>query len=527
MFALLSVLLSGCAFISDDALLARFDLDGDGTYRPDDCDDADPELGAERQWFVDADGDGFGGDATVWRCVQDSTSSAVGGDCNDESAAIFPGAAEVCDGLDDDCDTVADDGVEVPTWYFDGDGDGYGTPFNTVQDCEEVPGYVGSDTDCNDADPALNPDTEWFPDADADGYGDSSAGVRACEGPDGYTRVAGDCDDSTPGVSPDAAELCDALDQDEDCDGLLDDSDPDATGQITWYADADEDGFGDSHDGVLACDGDAARVDNRRDCDDDDARVTTGCRWVQVSAGYSHTCGRREDGSVECWGYPSTSPSASETFLDVSAGGSASCGVHTDGSISCWGDAHYADTTPPTGTYTRVSFGFWTACALDGGGAITCWGHSSSGDPPPTTSGFTRLDLGMTTACALQSDGTIVGWWGATAPTGAFEDVNTIYRGCAGLDADGEIDDSQDTYSGVAPAGPFVAYDSDTDTSCAITASGEATCWGYDLYGEAEAPDGTFASISVGTYHVCAITDDGFMTCWGQADSGATTPPAE
>ena len=68
---------------------------------------------------------------------------------------------------------------------------------------------------------------------------------------------------------------------------------------------------------------------------------------------------------------------------------------------------------------------------------------------------------------------------------------------------------------------------SDTDTSCALAASGGVTCWGYDAYGETEAPSGTFASISVGTYHVCAITDDGFMTCWGQADSGATTPPSE
>ena len=105
--------------------------------------------------------------------------------------------------------------------------------------------------------------------------------------------------------------------------------------------------------------------------------------------------------------------------------------------------------------------------------------------------------------------------------------MNSIYEGCAGLDADGEIDDSQDTFSGVAPDGPFVAYDSDTDTSCALAASGGVTCWGYDAYGETEAPSGTFASISVGTYHVCAITDDGFMTCWGQADSGATTPPSE
>jgi len=58
---------------------------------------------------VDADGDGYG------RAV----------DCDDASAAVHPGADEVCDGLDDDCDGVVDEEpVDGDTFYADGDGDG-------------------------------------------------------------------------------------------------------------------------------------------------------------------------------------------------------------------------------------------------------------------------------------------------------------------------------------------------------------------------------------------------------------------
>jgi hypothetical protein len=62
-------------------------------------------------WYQDSDGDGHGnGAVTLSSCSQPPGYVGVGGDCNDASAASHPGAAEVCNGLDDDCDTVVDDG---------------------------------------------------------------------------------------------------------------------------------------------------------------------------------------------------------------------------------------------------------------------------------------------------------------------------------------------------------------------------------------------------------------------------------
>lgn len=105
---------------------------------------------------VDLDGDGF--DTTL--------------DCDDTSAARGPGATEVCDGADDDCNGVIDDAVsKAPSWYADSDGDGYGGASITA--CDAPEGYVADGSDCDDADPWVHPGASDYPadglDADCDG----------------------------------------------------------------------------------------------------------------------------------------------------------------------------------------------------------------------------------------------------------------------------------------------------------------------------------------------------------------------
>lgn len=108
-------------------------------------------------YYADADGDGFGNAAvTVQACSVPTGYVIDNTDCNDSNANIHPGATEVCNGIDDDCDGQTDEGVTI-TFYQDLDGDGYGNAAVTIQGCSAPTGYVSNYTDCNDANNAINP----------------------------------------------------------------------------------------------------------------------------------------------------------------------------------------------------------------------------------------------------------------------------------------------------------------------------------------------------------------------------------
>jgi hypothetical protein len=75
------------------------------------ADDDDPSVSASTfdTWYVDGDGDGYGGSSTLDACDIPSGYIAADGDCDDTDGAISPAAAEVCDGVDNDCDGTIDD----------------------------------------------------------------------------------------------------------------------------------------------------------------------------------------------------------------------------------------------------------------------------------------------------------------------------------------------------------------------------------------------------------------------------------
>ena len=153
-------------------------------------------------------------------------------DCDDGDPAVHPDAAEVCDGADNDCDGDIDEGV-TSTFHPDSDGDGYGAP---------------------------------------------DSPVVACSAPADHVTDGTDCDDENSAVHPGAIEVCDDADVDENCDGLADDQDPFVSGltQSAWYADVDEDGFGDPGSSSMACDQPDGHVADDTDCADGDPATFPG-----------------------------------------------------------------------------------------------------------------------------------------------------------------------------------------------------------------------------------------------------------
>jgi hypothetical protein len=143
---------------------------------------ADDELQQlEATLAVDADGDGYGDPTTTTRsCVQGYGYTDDASDCDDGDADEHPGAAEVCDGADNDCDGVADEDAPLVTLHPDTDGDGYGSddPALAVTACnaEALVGdpdvWVLDGTDCDDSDVATYPGAPdpWYGgDNDCDG----------------------------------------------------------------------------------------------------------------------------------------------------------------------------------------------------------------------------------------------------------------------------------------------------------------------------------------------------------------------
>ncbi|MCP4920279.1 MAG: hypothetical protein GY913_25545 [Proteobacteria bacterium] len=218
------------------------------------CGDKDPTGDSGPTIVTDEDGDGFDG------------IDHGGDDCDDGDATVNPGADEVCDEVDNNCDGVVDEdtATDASTWYQDADGDGAGVidvtwtscaaPSNYVSeigDCDdtEALAYPGADEVCDDIDNNCNGAVDentaidaptWYTDNDGDDYGDANYAYTSCSQPDGYVDNDTDCNDTRSDINLDGIEICDGLDN--DCDGDTDEDD--AADASIWYVDSDSDGYG-------------------------------------------------------------------------------------------------------------------------------------------------------------------------------------------------------------------------------------------------------------------------------------------
>ncbi len=238
-------------------------------------------------FYCDADGDG-------WQSDQFG-----GPDCDDTNPLVAPAEVEVCDGLDNDCDTLTDqedpslDPSTLLDFWIDTDNDGWGKAGPKTKACLDGPFVADNDDDCNDLAPFTfpgNPEvcdgidndcvggiddniaspTSWYTDADDDGWGSTFVSAT-CAQPVGTSKADGDCNDTDPLIGPmtlwlpdsDAdgygagaaypVESCDPPDETgwsaayltEDCDDAAADVSPSAIELCGDLVDQDCDGFAD------------------------------------------------------------------------------------------------------------------------------------------------------------------------------------------------------------------------------------------------------------------------------------------
>jgi hypothetical protein len=251
-----------------------------------DCDGVTDPEGAKNctEYTRDEDGDGRGVTGDV-KCLCKPLAPYRGtstGDCDDADPLAFPGAAERCNGKDDNCDTRVDEpgATGCTPYYYDADGDLYGVEDDTLCLCGPWNGYTARlKGDCNDNVPAVNPGAieecngrdddcdgavdedgakgcaTYYVDADADTYGASDSSACKCQKGGLYTAErGGDCNDNNKKVNPSAVEVCNNID--DNCDGLLDAT---AAGYedmlycTIYWLDNDGDGAGDGYHFKCLC----------------------------------------------------------------------------------------------------------------------------------------------------------------------------------------------------------------------------------------------------------------------------------
>lgn len=232
---------------------------------------------------------------------------------------------------------------------------------------------------------------------------------------------------------------------------------------------------------------------------------------TKITAGTSHTCAVTTTGGVKCWGFNRFGELGNNSTLDsatpvdvvglsagvvgLSAGSDHTCALTSAGAVTCWGYNYFGQLGNNTTTHSSVPVGVYGL-----------------------TSGVATISAGNSHVCAVTSSGGAKCWgYNAYGQLGNNSAINGLIPG-----------DVQGLISGVASveAGGY--------STCAVTISGGAKCWGVNWYGQLGTNSTTdslvptdvmgltsgVTRVSVGELNACAVTVAGGLKCWGDNSSG-------
>jgi alpha-tubulin suppressor-like RCC1 family protein len=299
---------------------------------------------------------------------------------------------------------------------------------------------------------------------------------------------------------------------------------------------------------------------------------------VQVAAGASHTCARGFGGALWCWGdnssgqvgrgdreeikqWPVHVVTLGSEVVDVATGGAHTCARKKDDTLWCWGDNTYGQLGIEMQAGTEASLSLLAApdqvtavgrdvaelvaganhtCIRKKDGSVWCWGSNVFGQlgdatdqvrvvasPVPVRAlgvDAVQLAAGASHTCARKRDGTL---W------------------CWGQSLGGQLGNGTRVWSTPTPVKVKVLEANVTSVTagdshtCARKTDGTIWCWGRNHFGELgdgigddgkqiPVPVGALGTdvveVEAGAHHTCARKQDGAIWCWGSNKFGQLGP---
>jgi alpha-tubulin suppressor-like RCC1 family protein len=286
--------------------------------------------------------------------------------------------------------------------------------------------------------------------------------------------------------------------------------------------------------------------------------ATAALAFLQLSAGFQHTCGVTTDFRAYCWGqngngqtgigtfdncdfgcpvfYP-TPVKGGLSFKQVDAGTNHTCGVTPANRAYCWGYGRLlgtgTTTSRPTPTavagarsFRQVSAGGDHSCGVTADDRAYCWGENARGQLGDGTTTFRSAPvavLGSLHFLEVRAGNSHT--CGVTTDNRAF---------CWGDNQYGEVGDSSTAWKRLKPVrvagtGQYRRIDAGGQHTCAVTTTDRAFCWGRNTRGalgdgtlsqrrwpKAVAGGLSFNRVTAGGFHTCALTPSNKTYCWGR-----------